>query len=153
MEMKKRSLTYIVLIITLLVDFITKIALTNKSIVLIKSFLSLIYTKNYGAAWSIFLNQRLLLILISIVLLIIIFSYSLKFKINKKNLIAFGLLLGGLLGNLIDRIIYGYVRDFISLQFGNYYYPIFNVADMAIVVGVIIIAIAIIKKEDNNGKN
>ena len=73
--------------------------------------------------------------------------------INIRNKIAFGLVFGGLLGNLLDRIIYGYVRDFISLQFGSYQYPIFNIADIAIVIGIIFIIIAIIKKEDVYAKN
>ncbi len=151
--MKKRLLTYIVLIITILIDYVTKFLISNKNFNIIKSFLALKYTKNYGAAWSIFDGQRLFLIALSIIFLIIIFYYSFKFKNNKKNNIAFGLLLGGLLGNLLDRIIFGYVRDFISLQFGSYYYPVFNVADIAIVISVLLIVIAIIKKEDSNGKD
>ena len=111
------------------------------------------YTKNYGAAWSILNNQRIVLILVSLIFLVALFVYSFRFKSNIRNKIAFGLVFGGLLGNLLDRIIYGYVRDFISLQFGSYQYPIFNIADIAIVIGIIFIIIAIIKKEDVYAKN
>ena len=153
MEMQKRKLTYIITILVLLLDYFIKFLLTNKSFTVIKNFFVLNFTKNYGAAWSILNNQRIVLILISIVFLICLFIYSFKFKNNTRNNIAFGLVFGGLLGNLLDRIIFGYVRDFISFQFGSYYYPIFNIADIAIVIGIMLIILAIIKKEDVNGKD
>ena len=153
MEMQKKKLIYIVTLIVLALDYLIKFLLANKNFVVIKNFLSLNYTKNYGAAWSILNNQRWLLVIVSLVFLICLFKYSFKFKDNLRNKIAFGLVYGGLIGNLLDRIIFGYVRDFISLQFGSYYYPIFNIADIAIVIGIILILIAIIKKEDNHAKN
>ena len=152
MEMQKKKLIYIVTLIVLALDYLIKFLLANKNFVVIKNFLSLNYTKNYGAAWSILNNQRWLLVIVSLVFLICLFKYSFKFKDNLRNKIAFGLVYGGLIGNLLDRIIFGYVRDFISLQFGSYYYPIFNIADIAIVIGIILILIAIIK-EDNHAKN
>ena len=153
MEMQKKKLMFIITAIVLAVDYLIKFLLTNKNFIVIKNFFSLKYTENYGAAWSIMNNQRLLLIMISLAFLICLFKYSFKFKNNNRNKIAFGLVFGGLLGNLLDRIIYGYVRDFISLQFGSYYYPIFNIADIAIVLGIILVVIAIIKKEDENAKD
>ena len=153
MEMQKKKLTYIITLLVLVIDYLVKFLITDKSFTIITGFLSFNYTKNYGAAWSIMNNERLLLIIISIIFLICLFFYSRKFKDNKRNIIAFGLVFGGLLGNLLDRIIFGYVRDFISLQFGSYYYPIFNVADIAIVIGILLIIIAIFKKEDNNAKD
>ena len=149
MEMKKRLLTYLVLVITLIGDLLTKFLIKNKNIIIINNFLTFTYTKNTGAAWSLLAGRRFFLIIISVLFLGLIIYYSFKFKNNKRNNIAFGLIIGGLLGNLFDRIFYGYVRDFISLKFGNYYYPIFNVADIAIVISIILIIIAIIKKEDD----
>ena len=151
--MKKRYLGCIITFITFGGDFFTKFLTKNKNISIINNFLSLVYTKNYGAAWSILTGKRLLLVIISCVILAAIIFYFSHFKNNIRNNIAFGLVMGGLLGNLFDRIYYGYVRDFISLKFGSYYYPIFNVADMSIVIGTILIAIAIIKKEDSNEKD
>ena len=151
--MQKKKLMLVVAGIVVLLDYLTKFILEDKQFTIIKNFLSINYTRNYGAAWSIFQNQRIFLIIISLLFLIVLLKYSLRYKNNKKNNIAFGLVIGGLLGNLLDRMIFGYVRDFISLKFGSYYYPIFNIADIAIVVGVIIIIIAIIKKEDNNAKD
>ena len=153
MEMKKRLLTYLVLVITLIGDLLTKFLIKNKNIIIINNFLTFTYTKNTGAAWSLLAGRRFFLIIISVLFLGLIIYYSFKFKNNKRNNIAFGLIMGGLLGNLFDRIFYGYVRDFISLKFGNYYYPIFNVADIAIVISIILIIIAIIKKEDDYGKD
>ncbi len=75
------------------------------------------------------------------------------FKANFRNKLAFGLLLGGIAGNLFDRIIYGFVRDFIDLKIFTYNLPIFNIADMAVIFGSILIIYAIIKGEDLNENN
>ena len=72
------------------------------------------------------------------------------FKNNTRNHIAFGLVYGGIIGNFIDRIFIGYVRDFIDVRIINYHYPVFNIADSAIVIGIILLIIAIIKKEDSH---
>ena len=90
------------------------------------------------------------MIIASIVALIILARYMYNFQTNKRNNLAFGFLIGGIFGNLIDRIFLGYVRDFLSFQFGHYQYPIFNFADIAIVLGVFLLTIAILKGEDKN---
>ena len=66
---------------------------------------------------------------------------------------AFGLLLGGLSGNLIDRLFFGYVRDFLDFYIFGYDYPVFNIADICIVFGVILLIIAVLKGEDTNEDN
>lgn len=76
-----------------------------------------------------------------------------KFKENKRNIIAFSLLIGGLLGNLIDRIIHGYVIDFIDFYIFNYNYPIFNIADVCICIGVFILLYSIYLGEDNENSS
>ena len=83
----------------------------------------------------------------------IIYRYMYNFKQNKRNNIAFGLIIGGIVGNLIDRVFLGYVRDFLSFKIFSYNYPIFNFADIFIVIGVFLLIIAILKGEDNNAKN
>ena len=67
--------------------------------------------------------------------------------INKYEQIAYGLILGGALGNLLDRLVYGSVIDFLDFKIFNYDYPIFNIADTGIVIGVIIIIITSIKRK------
>ncbi len=136
----------------LLIDQISKILISNfvvNKIVIINNFFQINYVQNTGAAWSIFQGKQILLIIISILFLIMIYKYSNNFKNNKKNIIAFGLLYGGILGNLIDRIIHGYVIDFLDFKIFNYDYPVFNMADTFIVIGIILMIIAIFKGEDN----
>lgn len=111
----------------------------NQSIILIKNFLNITYVHNDGAAFSLFRGNRWLLIIIGILALIFFIIYIAKLdSINQIDLFSYSLLLGGILGNLFDRIIYGYVVDYISLNIFGYYFPIFNFADMCIVIGVIL---------------
>lgn len=149
--MKKKI--FIISIITLLLDQISKIIaglyLTlNEPKIIIKNFFSLTYVYNDGAAWSLLNNQRFLLIIIGIASLMIIYSYIKDFKENKRNTIAFGLLIGGVLGNLLDRLFLGYVRDFLDFYIFGYNYPVFNIGDSAIFIGVILLIIAVVKGED-----
>jgi signal peptidase II len=120
----------------------------EQSIEIIKNFFYITYINNYGAAWSILSNKNNLLIILSIISLIIIYRFMYIFKKNNRNTIAFGLILGGIVGNLIDRWLFGYVRDFLDFKIFNYNYPVFNIADSAVVVGVVLLIIAIIKGED-----
>ncbi len=145
-------------ILTLFLDQLSKVLVSiffniDEKIEVIKNFFAIHFVKNYGAAWSLFSNHGTILILISIIALIIIIYYMYNFKKNKRNILAFGLLIGGIIGNLIDRIFLGYVRDFLSFQIINYSYPIFNLADVFIVVGIFLLIIAIIKGEDRYGSN
>ena len=140
---------------TLFIDQITKILInifigTNEKITIIKNFFYLHSIENYGAAWSIFNYKVEILILASIIALGIITRYMYSFKETKRNNLAFGFLLGGIIGNLIDRVFLGYVRDFLSFKIISYQYPIFNFADVSIVLGVFLLIIAIIKGEDKN---
>lgn len=147
-----------VAVFSLLFDQITKILISiflnvNEKVVVIKNFLWAYYVENDGAAWSILSNKQNLLILLSIIALVIIYRYMYNFKKNKRNNLAFGFIIGGIFGNLIDRIFLGYVRDFISIKVIEYYYPVFNFADSFIVIGVLLLIIAIFKGEDQYAKN
>ncbi len=146
---------FIVAIISLLIDQMSKIFVGifltfNQNISIIKNFFSIHLIQNYGAAWSLFNNKVDFLIIISIFALFIIYHYMYIFKLNKRNNLAFGFILGGIIGNLIDRVFLGYVRDFLSFKIFNYQYPIFNFADTFIVVGVFLLILATLKGEDKN---
>ncbi len=139
--------------IILMIDQVIKIILTNKMLFnqefpLIENLLSLNLVKNEGAAFSILTGNRLLLILISVIALILICYYITKQEyFDDLNLTIFSLLIGGLLGNLVDRIVHGYVIDYISLKIGSYLFPIFNFADICIVLSALIIIVTTIKGE------
>jgi len=148
----------IIAIITLIIDQITKIIaeyyLTlNNSLKLINKFFYLSLCHNEGVAWGLFKNQKIIIVIGTIVAIILLYHFMYCFKENKRNNLAFGLLIGGLAGNLIDRIIFGYVRDFLDFYIFNYDYPVFNIADTAIVIGVFLLIIAIFKGEDKNENN
>lgn len=118
----------------------------NQEIKIIPNFLYFEYIHNPGAAWGIFAGNTFVIIIIPF-LAIIFFTYLLtkgNFSNKKIYTIAIALILGGTIGNYIDRLIFGYVVDFISFRFGSYHYPNFNIADSALVIGVILFAIDIL---------
>ena len=122
----------------LLIDEASKIILDNvlslgKSITIFDKFLYITKVYNDGISFSMLTGKRWL----------ILYFYMKKFKENKRNIIAFSLIFGGLLGNLIDRIIHGYVIDFIDFYIFNYNYPVFNLADRFICIGVLILLYSI----------
>ena len=125
----------------------------NQEIVIIKNFFNIKYVRNYGAGFSILQNQRILLIVIPI--LAVIYLLYLLYKENNKHLaliISYILIIAGALGNLYERIVNGYVVDFLDFYIFGYDYPVFNFADSYIVIGFIIIIILTLK-ENKNAKN
>ena len=124
----------------------------NASVVIINKFFNFTYVRNYGAAWSILSGNRILLIIISLISLIFIYKFMIKDK-NKFSFenICYSILLGGILGNLCDRIIYGYVIDYLDFTIFGYQYPIFNFADICIVISIFLIICLTLKEGKNNG--
>ena len=129
-----------------LLDILTKNYIQNKIMygdqVEITSFLSFVHFQNPGAAFS-FLSdqggwQRYFLIVISLLAVIYIPSLINQYKKNMLIVIGLLLILGGAIGNLYDRISYGYVIDFIYFHIAEFYWPAFNVADSAISIGVLL---------------
>ncbi|MEO7967437.1 MAG: signal peptidase II [Opitutus sp.] len=108
------------------------------SIRLIRGFLYFVHVGNTGAAWSLFAGQSIFLALLAAGTLVAIFIWRHALGLrDRPSQLAFGLLCGGIAGNLLDRLLHGHVIDFIDVHFGSYIYPTFNVADSAICVGVI----------------
>jgi signal peptidase II len=115
-------------------------------IVLIKEFLYLNYVENRGAAFGILQNQQGFFVVVTLIIISLVIFYRMK---NKKILpitsFIFDIIIAGAIGNLIDRIRLGYVIDFIDVKFwGIYDFPVFNVADILIVVGTILLSILIL---------
>ena len=146
----KNIKVYIIGLISLIIDIISKIIIVSKlnlnaSKVIIKDFFSLTYIKNTGGAWGILKDNVIILIIITIIFLGIFISYFQKNKLSLYEQISYGLALGGILGNLLDRIFRGYVVDFLNFNILGYNYPVFNLADTFIVVGVLILIIYYIR--------
>jgi signal peptidase II len=148
-ELKKiRKLIALMLMIAifsliLILDLIAKHFMVGIDKDVIPGFFKFLYVENSGAAWSIFSGSGIALIVVSILAIILIVLYSIFSRTESKLLyISLGFVLGGALGNLVDRIVLGYVRDFIKLEFINF--PIFNIADMMLTVGIIILSISFV---------
>lgn len=105
----------------------------------IPGFFNLVHVGNTGAAWSMFSGKGVFLALLAGLTLLAIYIWRRALGLRARpTQVAFGLLCGGILGNLVDRLLHGHVIDFIDLHFGSYVYPTFNVADSGICVGVIL---------------
>lgn len=149
MFMKKKEFCLLFLFVA--IDQISKILVTkflNSPITMIPNFFTLSYTENTGAAWSIFSGQRIFLILLSIIALVLLYQMYPKCK-KEHEKIFYIVLCSGIIGNLMDRVIFGYVKDFLSFQFFGYLYPVFNFADVMIVVGAIVVFIYVLREEKN----
>lgn len=106
-------------------------------ITVIPDFFYIVHVGNTGAAWSMFSGQGTILGLLAVATLLAIFLGRHHLGLRQKaTQTCFGLLCGGIIGNLTDRLLYGHVVDFLDFHFGSYVYPTFNVADAGICVGV-----------------
>ena len=134
-------------IFVVLIDQFTKyLMLYNNKLFINKDFIlfKLDFVKNYGAAFNIFSGSRIFLSLISIFFsILLIYLILRKNTFNKFELFSYTFILGGTIGNGIDRIYKGFVVDFINLNFINF--PVFNIADISINIGFIILLYNIFK--------
>ena len=115
-------------------------------VILIDKVLSFTYVENYGAAWGIFNKYDILLKILIPIFILVIIVFLIKSKPTKFETLAGSLVIGGAIGNYIDRLIRGYVVDFIDFKF----WPVFNFADICIVVGCIMLVISFIRRENND---
>ncbi len=134
-------------IFIVLIDQFTKyLMLYNKKLFINKDFLlfKLDFVKNYGAAFNIFSGSRIFLSLISILFsILLIYLIFKKNTLNTFDLYSYSFILGGTIGNGIDRIYKGFVVDFINLNIINF--PVFNIADISINIGFIFLLYNIFK--------
>jgi signal peptidase II len=103
----------------------------------VPGFFHLVHVGNTGAAWSLFTGKSLWLAALAVITLAAIFIFRHHLELGRPMVqVSFGLLCGGIVGNLVDRIAHGHVIDFLLFEFGSYEFPVFNIADTAICVGV-----------------
>lgn len=147
---------FIIIILGIIVDRVSKLWAIGtlkggKDIVIIDKFFQLSYLENRGAAFGILQNKVIFLSIFTIILILGLSIFLYKNRKKSKLLsISLSLIIGGALGNFYDRIIYKYVVDFILLHYKDkYYFPTFNMADVFVVCGTILLAIYILKDENH----
>ena len=145
---KKNIAVFFTAVMIVLLDQLTKFLIKqnlqlSQSIPIIKNILHLTYVTNTGSAFGLFKGFNLIFIFFSIIVIAAIFYFTQKIKENEKVLLfSIGLLFGGTLGNLIDRLLYGSVVDFIDLRI----WPIFNIADSAVTMSIMLLIVLLWKK-------
>jgi signal peptidase II len=145
-------LIFILPIILILLDQISKYAVKStlgEPITILPKVFYIDYVENRGAAFGIFQNKQYIFILISIIICAAIIIYLIKYHKTMKLIMRFSLILifSGAVGNLIDRIRIGYVIDFFDFRLINF--PVFNFADIFIVVGCILFSFLLLKDTSN----
>lgn len=155
----RKRLPYLALSgVVVLLDRLTKFLIDQRfaqgeSLPLIPDFFNLTYVRNTGVAFGLFASadspyRVLLLSAFAIAAAVLVAVYSFRSPIGQRVLQAgLALIFGGALGNLYDRLMYGYVVDFMEFHLGAYYWPTFNIADTAISIGVACLALEIIRDE------
>lgn len=138
--------TTLVILLCIFWDMFFKIITDGFDVTIIDGFFWFSSTHNTGAAYGIFAGKLTMLIVVTCVMLVLIFVYN-WFHKNKSIFycVSLGLICGGAIGNLIDRIFLGYVRDFIKFSFFNFN---FNIADACLTIGVVLFAIYLIFFDD-----
>jgi signal peptidase II len=141
-----------VIILDQLTKFIIVEFLPDSSVekTVIPGFFKLVHWQNTGAAWSLFRGSNAVLTVVALVALVILIFYLSRHHFDARTLgeqIAFGLICGGIVGNLIDRIRLKSVTDFLYFYLGDWSFPAFNVADSAICTGVGLVVLLALKSE------
>ena len=143
----------VILILTIIDQIIKYLVVSNISIgsekIIIDNFLKFIYIRNTGAAFGILSGNIIFLIFITVLLIFYIVNEMKKNINNNLSLLSFSLILSGALGNLIDRVVRGYVVDYISFTLFNREMSVFNLADTYITIGVILLIYIVIKEGKN----
>lgn len=149
----KKNKIYIIALIGIIIDqFLKCLVRYNMNILqtipLIPNFFSITYVNNEGAAWGIFENSTFFLIFVSIIAIWWLQKYIYQeVSWNYIKILSLGFVLSGIVGNLIDRLLYRAVTDYLDFNIFGYNFPVFNFADIAIVVGISIIIIDEVRRE------
>lgn len=147
------EMIYLIFVLGMLLDYSTKIwairvLKDQNDITVVKGFFDFSYLENRGAAFGIFQGRVYLLAAVTVVIMAVLFVMYQKTKKKTRLLtISTAMILTGAIGNLVDRLRYGFVVDFISWHWKDaYYFPTFNVADICITVGTGLLILYIIKE-------
>jgi signal peptidase II len=150
------GISIFITIVILILDQITKFIIASSmkvgdSFEVIPNFLNITSHRNNGAAWGILSGKMSFFYIITIIILIVLIVFYIKeAKHNLLMQVAISLLFAGALGNFIDRVLHGEVVDFVDTYIFGYNFPIFNVADASLTIGVLLIIVALLtdmKKE------
>ena len=142
--------------IFVLIDQIIKYLISNsmelyENINIIPNFLNITYVKNDGGAFSILSGGRWFFVGIGVIALVLLIRFIiLDKKISRFDVVAYSLVLSGIIGNLIDRVLSGNVIDYIHFNIFSYDMAIFNFADMCIVIGTFMIMLILFVKGDSD---
>lgn len=145
------GISIFITIVILILDQITKFIITKtmqigNSFEVIPNFLSITSHRNNGAAWGILSGKMAFFYIITVIILIILIVFFIKeAKHNLLMQIAISLLFAGALGNFIDRVLNGEVVDFVDTYIFSYNFPIFNVADSSLTIGVVLVIVALLR--------
>ena len=143
---------FLIGILFLLIDIISKqlvlyFMVENQTIQIIPHFFSLTYVKNTGVAFSMLEGNILFILLMSVIVVGVLFYFAKSKGNGRLEKICYSMILGGALGNFLDRIFYGYVIDFFDFTLFGFKMAIFNVADILIVCGVFLLIVLELLKE------
>lgn len=144
-------------ILVIAADQLSKILVVNnlglgQSVTAIDGIFNITYVQNQGAAFGVFQGKKVLLIVVSVLIFAALLWYIVKHRPKSKWLMwSLTLICAGGVGNLIDRIAFGYVRDFIDVTFMRF--PVFNIADCGVTIGAIMLALYILIEEHRRGED
>lgn len=130
----------------LLKNWVENTVKLNKIHPLVPDFIALTNLHNRGAAWSILIGQQTFFIVITIIAIVVIGFLMFRCRHNVFEMVSLCFILAGTIGNFIDRLIHGYVIDMFELLPINF--PVFNIADSCLTIGVLLLAIAILREEE-----
>lgn len=147
---------YLIIIILIFFDQIIKYLVIDnfylgQSIQIIKNFFNITYVTNDGAAWNILSGNKIFFIILAISAVIFIIAYSKNKERYEKY--AYAVLISGIIGNLLDRIFYGCVIDYLDFNIFGYKFPVFNLADICITLSAIVLLLIEVKQSGKNRSN
>ena len=149
--MIKIAILIVLVLLDLITKYIVKLNIDLNQYILVNSFISIVFVQNFGVSFGLFSNvlpSWFLILIASLVTLMIIYLSLISKNLYEKR--AYFLLIVGAISNIVDRCINGYVIDFISLNYKNFYWPAFNLADIYITLGIIMLIMSFFILKQNN---